>query len=651
MIVNMSLKKKLLSCGIMMSVIPALVIVVLGYYQGQKVLRVAQEEANKLVISDIDHIVESFYSACQAQNELIGQQIESSLKVAEDVMLRVGMANLSDEIENWKIINQFTGDSQELSIPKLCLGQTFLGRNSSISVESPVVDKVQSMVSATCTIFQRVNGNDMLRVCTNVKNAQGCRAIGTYIPHINPDGQVNPVVDKLLKGETYTGRAFVVDRWYLTAYKPVLNDKSELIGALYVGIPQESVTAIRKIVMDLVVCQTGNAFVFDSKGNYIISKGGRSDGTNLWDIQDDNGNKYLQDMIKKAVAANGKVEGHKYVHKEGDGPARSKIARVIYYKPWDWVIGASSYEDEVNAAANKMVEINAAGNTLYGIVIIVSTVTSVIIWLVISTGITRKIMTIVASLSAGARQVTAASGQISSAAQALADGSVRQAAAMEETSSALEEIASASRMNADSASQTNSLAHESRNSVGRGIESMARMKSAISEIHSSADETARIIKVIDEIAFQTNLLALNAAVEAARAGEAGKGFAVVAEEVRNLAIRSADAARGTADLIDRAVKNSQNGVEISQEVGSMLEEISEHVNRTNELIAEIASSSKEQARGVDNINQSVVEVDRVTQQNASNAEESASASEELNSQAESLNSLVSDLVELVEGKK
>ena len=283
------------------------------------------------------------------------------------------------------------------------------------------------------------------------------------------------------------------------------------------------------------------------------------------------------------------------------------------------------------------------------ILCIAAVVIGILAAVLIARGILRALTRIIAGLREGSEQVAAAAGQVSSASQSLAEGATEQAAGLEETSSSLEEMSSMTKQNADNAQQANTLAAEARKAAHTGSESMTRMSKAIQEIQKSSDETSKIIKVIDEIAFQTNLLALNAAVEAARAGEAGKGFAVVAEEVRNLAMRSAEAAKNTANMIEESVKNSKNGVDIATEVGKVLEQIVQSVGKTTDLVSEIAAASQEQAQGIDQVNTAVAQMDKVTQQNAANAEESASASEELSSQAESMNEIVSELVALVGG--
>jgi methyl-accepting chemotaxis protein len=238
-------------------------------------------------------------------------------------------------------------------------------------------------------------------------------------------------------------------------------------------------------------------------------------------------------------------------------------------------------------------------------------------------------------------QVAAAAGQIGVGSQSLAQGASEQASSLEEVSSSLQEINSMTQGNAANAKEARGLSEGARQSASRGLEGMQRMSEAMEKIKVSSDSTAKILKTIDEIAFQTNLLALNAAVEAARAGDAGKGFAVVAEEVRNLAMRSAEAAKNTANLIEESVQNAEGGVALNREVLTQLEEIANQANKVTEVMREIALSSEQEQMGIAQITTAVDQMNQVTQQNAAGSQESASAGEELTAQAQELRSLVS----------
>jgi methyl-accepting chemotaxis protein len=243
-------------------------------------------------------------------------------------------------------------------------------------------------------------------------------------------------------------------------------------------------------------------------------------------------------------------------------------------------------------------------------------------------------------VSASAEQVSFASANISQGSQGLSQQASEQAGSIEQVSSNLHEVASMTRQNSENAREARSLSKSAELAVEHGVESMNRLSEAIGRIKASSDATAKIIKTIDEIAFQTNLLALNAAVEAARAGDAGKGFAVVAEEVRNLAMRSAEAAKNTANLIEESVHNSENGVNLNKEVLNNLNEINGQVKKVGTVMAEIAAASEQQTQGVDQVNSVITQMNIVTQQIASNAEESASGAEELAGQSDELKSMV-----------
>ena len=274
-------------------------------------------------------------------------------------------------------------------------------------------------------------------------------------------------------------------------------------------------------------------------------------------------------------------------------------------------------------------------------------VLGILLALFIASGITRALKKSSGTMNEAALQVASAAGQVSSASQQLAEGASEQAASLEETSSSLEEMASMTRQNADNAMQANTLMEQTQMVVDRAGKAMKQMNQAMADISDYGQQTGKIIKTIDEIAFQTNLLALNAAVEAARAGEAGAGFAVVADEVRSLAQRAAEAAKNTSELIAGSISRIGQGSELARTVNEAFEEVTTGAAKVAELISEITAASQEQAQGIDQVNQAVAQMDKVTQQNAASAEESASASEELNAQAESMQDVVGDLLQLV----
>ena len=327
-----------------------------------------------------------------------------------------------------------------------------------------------------------------------------------------------------------------------------------------------------------------------------------------------------------------------------DFGGKTKYAAYEHIKSMDWILVVTEEIDEL------LNEVRNIGYINLTIALISVALVAVLVFL-ITRSITGPLNRSIDGLSEGAEQVAMASGQMATASQQLAEGSSEQAASLEEASSSMEEMASMTRQNAENAKHANSLMQETAKVVGEADQAMQKLTTSMQEISKASEQTAGIIKTIDEIAFQTNLLALNAAVEAARAGEAGAGFAVVAGEVRNLAMRAAEAAKNTAGLIEGTVKQVGAGSNLVEQTAEAFTRVSESTEKVSELVGEISSASQEQAQGIDQVTRAVGEMDTLTQKNAASAEETASAAETMKAQANDIRGFVVDLVALATGQR
>jgi len=350
-----TIQSKLMLLGLGCVLVTALSLTAVGIWQGRVFSDKAAKEALKLVDADLDHITENVYNLIKSQDNAIQQKINHDLKVAHYVLNQSGHVYLSDQTVPWKAINQYTANVIDVEIPKMMVGGFWLGQNKQMWMDAPVVDLVKQLVGGTCTIFQRINAEgDMLRVATNVEIKSGTRAIGTFIPAVNPDGKANPVVSTVMNDDTYRGASYAIDGWQVTAYDPLYDSEEEIIGLLQVGVKNNDIAALRNAIMRLRIGESGYVFILGGKGkdrgHYIISKNGERDGEDLWAHTDAEGRTFIQSLIGKALLCKPgefATERYQWIN-PGETTSRNKIARLAYYEPWDWVIGASAYEDEIN---------------------------------------------------------------------------------------------------------------------------------------------------------------------------------------------------------------------------------------------------------------------------------------------------------------
>ena len=396
MLKNLNLRLKLMIIGSLLSIVPLVTITVIDIVENRQLIKVAKDNSNRLSFEELNNKAKMVYDIADTQHELLVQTLESYLKVAQEVASNNGGISTGTRTVYWDTVNQYTKQITPVKLPALLNGDTWFGQTTRMDKNVPIVDKVQSLCNGiTSTVFQRMNkSGDMLRVATNVVKKDGTRAIGTYIPQINPDGKPNPVIATVLAGKTYTGRAFVVNAWYITAYTPIYDAKRQIIGTLYVGIPIEATQKLRQDILDIKVCKTGYAYVLNSKGEYLISQDGKRDGENIWDAKDASGNYFIQNLVKKATALKpGEIDSISYPWKnQGETKTRLKNSKLMYFAPWDWVIGVGAYKDEVLAGTRHIEESASQGALILTLVTIIAFAASLFTWFFVSGTIARPIV-------------------------------------------------------------------------------------------------------------------------------------------------------------------------------------------------------------------------------------------------------------------
>ncbi|MGX4640337.1 methyl-accepting chemotaxis protein [Massilia sp. SYSU DXS3249] len=532
-----------------------------------------------------------------------------------------------------------------------------------LNLDFSAPDKFSLETGGNATIFA-ATGEDFVRVTTSVKKENGERAVGTQLD------RASPAYAALREGKTYVGLVKLFGKNFITQYEPVRNGAGKVVGALYVGVDiTPDLALLKDRIRAIKVGETGYFYVLNSApgkqyGELIVHP--KREGDNILDSRAADGRPFIKEILEKQTGS---------IAYDWQNPderaAREKIVAFAPIKGWNWVVAGGTYRDEITAEASAL----RNRYFLFGLIALASFAAALYAFVRVSVtrplaaardaairiadgdltvrierrhndeiglladamnGISRKLSAVVGKVREGAEQIATASNQISSGNLDLCARTEQQAGSLASTASSMGELTDTVRRNADHARQANSLAVNASGIAQEGGSMVAQVVDTMESIQQSSRKISDITGVIDGIAFQTNILALNAAVEAARAGEQGRGFAVVATEVRNLAQRSAAAAKEIKGLIAASSLEVDAGSKLVSQAGLTMNEVLASVGRVTSIMADITAASAEQSKGIEQVNRAMGDMDETTQHNASLVEEASAAAQAMQDQAAEL---------------
>lgn len=349
----LSFRIKITIITIFAIILPIIIIQFVSIKMQNKIASEADKELINLTNNNIKQIAKDAYSLCQMSNEILKNKNNIAIKVLKDKIRENGNIKITNQNVKWLARNQYTNQEQEIILPKINCGNIWLGQISNFEQKAPIVDDVTNIVGGTITIFQRMNDKgDMLRISTSVPTNNGQRAISTFIPAINPDGLNNPVLEKVLKGEIYTGIAYVVNDWYITVYEPIIDVYNKVIGMIYAGEKLSSINSLRSSLQNIKVGEKGYLFVIGTiepfKGKYIISKNGELDNKNIIDAASIEEKPLVVKMLEKAEQLKpDELITFEHMWKSPlDSLPSERITSLAYFNEWGWIIGATTFKED-----------------------------------------------------------------------------------------------------------------------------------------------------------------------------------------------------------------------------------------------------------------------------------------------------------------
>lgn len=606
------------------------------------------------------------------------QQIESTIEIimknSTENMKEIADRSYEQIKDSWSIdesyrstvlaMNQLTKEKVSLTIPQ------FLIQGKS-AANNEFVDHISKVSGHAVTIFLMTE-TGLLRVSTNVLNADGVRSTGTFIP------TESPVYQSIAEGRAYYGRAFVVKDWYITAYLPLKDESGKVQGALFVGTQDTASKEVMSYLKKQKIYETGYYYVMNTKGKFLMHPA--FEGKEMWDEKDLNGNLIFQDIIKRKE---GKIE-YQWLNAETKQP-QSKIAIFQTFEDLDWVVSASINKVEV------IREARAYRSIIIGIMSVLI-VLSMMFSFYFGHKLANRLMDVANQLEVQGAQILDVSSESAKNSQELTQMSHLQASALTETASASEEINSMVQKNAETSKESITLSEQNVLAVNQGVESMKDVLMAIGHLGESIEnvlngtkkaneqtlsmvamftEVQNKTKIINDIVFQTKLLSFNASVEASRAGEHGKGFAVVADEIGKLAQMSGAAAIEISDLLTKRTEEVQtnaaetksqlekilsegkirleNTRQVAQKCDDIFKTINDNTETVTRFVSEIAVASKEQASGIQEISKALNALNAENQKLVALASANEHNSEVLDDNSRHLHEIMGHLKQIVQG--
>ncbi|CCH88922.1 Methyl-accepting chemotaxis sensory transducer [Modestobacter italicus] len=662
----------------------------------------ARASVEEMVDGSIRQTADGVYDVVSTQGDSTAAVVDSDLQVAGYVLEQsggLGLGPATRDTVTWDAKNQVTGEVTTVALPRVQVGDTWLGQNADVATPTPVVDQVQSLVGGTATVFQRMDdAGDMLRVATNVVSATGSRAIGTYIPAVAADGTANPVLAAVLAGQTYRGTAFVVDSWYVTAYEPLFDAGGRVIGMLYVGVEQESLPTLRQSVQETSVGEHGSVSVLgatgDRAGTVLISRDGSTDGTSLLDATDADGTAYVQQIV---AAARGLEDGAQATIRYRDAATGPHTVQVAYYRPWDWVIAVDARDSDFAGPVTRIDEGRSAMATALVVAALLVAVAGFgLAWALgrrltapleqlrsrmaeiadgggdltqrvddsardevgeLATAFNRfvdKVAGTIRDIGASAGSLAVSAAGVARVADGLSERAARSRDQARHAHQAAADISSGVTSAAAGAEEMGAAIREIARSagdashVGQGAVDLAgRTESAIAALGTSSARISDVVAVISAVAEQTNLLALNATIEAARAGEAGKGFAVVATEVKELAQEASRASEEIHQRVQSIQADTGAAVgSISQIVG-VIREMNDHQTTIASAVEEQTAVTAELSRSVSSVADGATAVTATMDDVTTDADRTAADVDAARAAARELDRLSGELTRLI----